>query len=42
MVWALVSGSDPEDGSLPLTVLRVITILASGRPRLPWSVYGDW
>lgn len=26
MVWALVSGSDPEDGSLPLT-LRVITIL---------------
>lgn len=27
MVWALVSGSDPEDGSLPLTPLRVITIL---------------
>jgi nitrogen fixation/metabolism regulation signal transduction histidine kinase len=27
MVWALVSGSDPEDGSLPLTALRVITIL---------------
>jgi Protein of unknown function (DUF2975) len=27
MVWALVSGSDPEDGSLPLTSLRVITIL---------------
>ncbi|MFH8662360.1 DUF2975 domain-containing protein [Streptomyces afghaniensis] len=27
MVWALVSGSDPEDGSLPLTKLRVITIL---------------
>jgi hypothetical protein len=26
MVWALVSG-DPEDGSLPLTPLRVITIL---------------
>lgn len=26
-VWALVSGSDPEDGSLPLTPLRVITIL---------------
>ncbi|MFI6053424.1 DUF2975 domain-containing protein [Streptomyces violascens] len=27
MVWALVGGSDPEDGSLPLTSFRVITIL---------------
>jgi hypothetical protein len=27
MVWVLVSGSDPEDGSLPLTALRVITIV---------------
>ncbi|WP_326645003.1 DUF2975 domain-containing protein [Streptosporangium sp. NBC_01755] len=27
MVWALASGSDPEDGSLPLAPLRVITIL---------------
>lgn len=27
LVWVLVSGSDPEDGSLPLTPLRVITIL---------------
>ena len=27
MVWTLVSGSDPEDGSLPLTPLRVITIV---------------
>jgi len=27
MAWALVSGSDPEDGSLPLTALRVVTIL---------------
>ncbi|MEU1104752.1 DUF2975 domain-containing protein [Streptomyces tibetensis] len=27
MLWALVSGNDPEDGSLPLTPLRVITIL---------------
>ncbi|MBV9026520.1 MAG: DUF2975 domain-containing protein [Streptomycetaceae bacterium] len=27
MVWTLVSGSDPEDGSLPLTPLRVITSL---------------
>jgi len=27
MVWVLVSGSDPEDGSIPLTALRVITIL---------------
>jgi hypothetical protein len=27
MVWVLVSGSDPEEGSPPLTALRVITIL---------------
>ncbi|MFF7576020.1 DUF2975 domain-containing protein [Streptomyces sp. NPDC008061] len=27
MMWVLISGSDPEDGSLPLTALRVITIL---------------
>jgi DUF2975 family protein len=27
MGWTLASGSDPEDGSLPLTALRVITIL---------------
>ncbi len=27
MVWALVGGHDPEDGSMPLTPLRVITIL---------------
>ena len=27
MVWALVSGSDPEDGSLTLTAFRVMTIL---------------
>ena len=27
MLWALVSGNDPEDGSLPLTPLRVIAIL---------------
>ena len=27
MVWTLVSGNDPEDGSLPLTALRVITAL---------------
>jgi hypothetical protein len=27
MVWTLISGRDPEDGSLPLTALRVITIL---------------
>ncbi|WP_370414194.1 DUF2975 domain-containing protein [Streptomyces fradiae] len=30
MAWVLVSGSDPEDGSLPLTPLRVITILGIG------------
>ncbi|MFJ5227760.1 DUF2975 domain-containing protein [Streptomyces sp. NPDC088400] len=30
MVWVLASGSDPEDGSLPLTALRVITILGMG------------
>jgi hypothetical protein len=27
MVWVLVAGNDPEDGSLPLTSFRVITIL---------------
>ncbi|MCH5676979.1 DUF2975 domain-containing protein [Streptomyces gilvus] len=27
MVWVLVSGSDPEDGSLPLTSFRVVTIV---------------
>jgi hypothetical protein len=27
MVWALISGSDPEDGSLPLTAFRVLAIL---------------
>ncbi|WP_327665610.1 MULTISPECIES: DUF2975 domain-containing protein [unclassified Streptomyces] len=27
MAWVLVSGNDPEDGTLPLTALRVITIL---------------
>jgi hypothetical protein len=30
MVWALAGGNDPEDGSLPLTSLRVITILGIG------------
>jgi hypothetical protein len=28
MAWTLISGNDPEDGSLPLTSLRLITILA--------------
>ncbi|MFI5663281.1 DUF2975 domain-containing protein [Streptomyces sp. NPDC051684] len=27
MAWLLVSGSDPEDGTLPLNAFRVITIL---------------
>ncbi|MGW2402200.1 DUF2975 domain-containing protein [Kitasatospora sp. NPDC001664] len=27
MVWTLVSGSDPEDGTMPLTALRVIVVL---------------
>jgi hypothetical protein len=27
MVWALIGGNDPEDGSLPLTSLRFVTIL---------------
>jgi hypothetical protein len=27
LLWALVSGNDPEDGSFPLTPLRVIVIL---------------
>jgi hypothetical protein len=26
MIWVLISGSDPEDGSRPLTSLRLITI----------------
>ena len=30
MVWGLASGSDPEDGSLPLTALRVVTIVGIG------------
>ncbi|PVC92791.1 DUF2975 domain-containing protein [Streptomyces sp. CS014] len=30
MLWVLISGNDPEDGSLPLTPLRVITILGIG------------
>ncbi|MEV4561714.1 DUF2975 domain-containing protein [Kitasatospora sp. NPDC049285] len=30
MVWTLVSGSDPEDGSVPLTAFRVITVLGIG------------
>ncbi|MFI6475443.1 DUF2975 domain-containing protein [Streptomyces sp. NPDC050516] len=30
MAWALISGSDLEDGSLPLTPLRVTTILGIG------------
>ncbi|MGD6748897.1 DUF2975 domain-containing protein [Streptomyces sp. BH105] len=27
MVWVLISGNDPEDGSRPLTAFRVITVL---------------
>jgi hypothetical protein len=27
MAWTLIRGTDPEDGSLPLTALRLITIL---------------
>ncbi|MFB6512329.1 DUF2975 domain-containing protein [Streptomyces virginiae] len=27
MVWTLISGNDPEDGSLPLTPLRVIVVM---------------
>ncbi|MDG5806436.1 DUF2975 domain-containing protein [Streptomyces ossamyceticus] len=27
MLWVLVTGADPEDGTLPLTALRVITLL---------------
>src|SRR5689334_19635656 len=30
MAWALVSGGEPEDGALPLTALRVVTILGIG------------
>ena len=34
MVWVLVSGSDPEDGSIPLTAFRVITILGMAAAQL--------
>jgi Protein of unknown function (DUF2975) len=27
LVWTLISGNDPEDGSLPMTSLRLVTIL---------------
>lgn len=27
MVWALVSGNDPEDGTLPLTAFRLVAIV---------------
>jgi hypothetical protein len=27
MVWTLVSGNDPENGTLPLTALRLVTIV---------------
>ncbi|MGY0458726.1 DUF2975 domain-containing protein [Kitasatospora sp. cg17-2] len=30
MLWALVSGNDPEDGTLPLTALRLVTVLGVG------------
>jgi hypothetical protein len=30
MLWTLITGNDPEDGTLPLTALRVITILGIG------------
>jgi hypothetical protein len=29
MVWTLVSGNDPEDGSRPLAAFRVITVLGA-------------
>ena len=40
MVWTLVSGNDPEDGSLPLTPLRVITIL--GMVSAQVALVGVW
>jgi hypothetical protein len=30
MVWSLISGNDPEDGKLPLTAFRLVTILGIG------------
>ncbi|MFJ2055244.1 DUF2975 domain-containing protein [Streptomyces sp. NPDC087908] len=27
MVWMMISGNDPEDGSLPLTPMRIIVVL---------------
>lgn len=40
MVWALASGSDPEDGSLPLTAFRVLTIL--GMVPVQVALVGVW
>ncbi|GGP03516.1 DUF2975 domain-containing protein [Nonomuraea glycinis] len=40
MVWVLVSGSDPEDGSLPLTPLRVIAVL--GMVSVQVALFGVW
>ncbi|MGJ6970005.1 DUF2975 domain-containing protein [Streptosporangium sp. G11] len=40
MVWTLAIGSDPEDGSLPLTPLRVITIL--GMVSAQVALVGVW
>ncbi|MFH9499276.1 hypothetical protein ACH4L9_28065 [Streptomyces globisporus] len=31
MLWALISGNDPEDGSLPLTPLRMLLARAVAR-----------
>ncbi|MDF5752931.1 DUF2975 domain-containing protein [Spongiactinospora sp. TRM90649] len=39
-VWALASGNDPENGSLPLTPMRVITIL--GMVAAQVALIGVW
>ncbi|MFI5530231.1 DUF2975 domain-containing protein [Kitasatospora sp. NPDC051853] len=40
MLWMVVSGSDPEDGSLPLTPLRVIVVLGMGAAQV--ALYCVW
>lgn len=40
MVWTLISGNDPEDGTLPLTALRVVTIV--GMVTVQVALVGVW
>ena len=42
MVAAVISGSDPEDGTLPPPRRGSSPSWASAIPQASWSVYGDW